>query len=227
MSAQPAQSPKTPENTETTETPETARPTLVIDGHPNPDSLCASLAAAYVSGNPGARLVAVRDLEFDVHMRYGYTKRMPIESDLAGIRAAVREASHIVVITPVWWRSVPAVLKGFLDRALLPQEDYRYTDLGLPEGLLKGRTGRLIATADTPVWLQPLMPDTRLRSLSHGTLRFCGIKPVEVTRFAPVNKSTPEKRAAWLREVERLGTRDAARIGAGALSPAAPVSLLT
>lgn len=193
--------------------------TLVIDGHPNAGSLCAALATAYAGAHEDARLLALRDLDFDVHMRFGYTQRMPIEPDLAGARQAVRDARHVVVVTPVWWRSVPALLKGFLDRALLPQEDYRYTDKGLPEGLLKGRTGRIIATADTPVVLQPLMPDTRLRSLSHGTLRLCGISPVEVTRFAPVNKSTPAKRQAWLREVERLGARDAARLGAAAPLP--------
>lgn len=213
MSAQPAQS------AESTYSAQPAHTTLVIDGHPNPDSLCAALASTYAFGNPGARLVAVRDLDFDLHMRYGYTKRMAIEPDLADIRAAVREARHIVVVTPVWWRSAPALLKGFLDRALLPKEDYGYTDMGLPEGLLTGRSGRLIVTADTPVMLQPFMPDTRLRSLSHGTMRFCGIKPVEVTRFASVKSSTPEKRAEWLREVERLGARDAARLGSAAPSP--------
>lgn len=109
---------------------------LVIDAHPNPDSLISALAAAYASAHDDARLLALRDLEFDVHMRYGYTKRMQIEPDLADARQAIRDADHIVIATPVWWRSVPALLKGFLDRALLPQEDYRYKGQ-LPEGLLK------------------------------------------------------------------------------------------
>lgn len=197
--------------------------TLVIDGHPNPDSLCAALARAYVAGDPSARLLAVRDLDFDVHMRYGYTKRMPIEPDLADARAAIRAARHVVVVTPVWWRSVPALLKGFLDRALLPKEDYRYTDLGLPQGLLKGRTARAIITADTPIALQPLMPGTSLVSLTGGTLAFCGLKPVRVTRFGPVNRSTPERRAEWLAKVERLGRRDAWRLAGSAAAPGRPV----
>ena len=186
--------------------------TLVIDGHPNPESLCAALARAYVAGNPDARLLALRDLDFDVHMRFGYTRRMPVEPDLAEARAAIREAAHLVVVTPVWWRSTPALLKGFLDRALLPQEDYRYSKHGLPQGLLRGRSARAIITSDTPLPLQYVMPDTRLRSLTHGTLRFCGFGPVSVTRFAPVNHSTPERRAAWLATVEQLGAADAARV---------------
>ncbi len=184
--------------------------TLVIDGHPNPDSLCAALARTYADNATDARLLAVRDLDFDVHMRYGYTRHMPMEPDLADARAAIREAQHIVIVTPVWWRSVPALLKGFLDRALLPREDYRYTERGLPEGLLAGRTARVVVTSDTPRILQRLLPDTRLRSLTHGTLRFCGIGPVRVTRFATVKNSTPEVRARWLAETARIATVESA-----------------
>ncbi len=198
----------------------TPHTTLVIDGHPNPDSLCAALARSYVAGDPRARLLPVRELDFDLHMRLGYTGRMPIEPDLADARQAIRGARHIVVVTPVWWRSTPALLKGFLDRALLPGEDFRYGDNGRPEGLLAGRSARVIVTADTPQWMQSLLPDTRLRSLSQGTLAFCGLKPVAHTRFASVNKSTPEQRQRWLREVEQLAAREAARLAGVRRTPA-------
>lgn len=106
---------------------------LVIDAHPNPASLTAALASAYADGHGDARLLALRDLDFDVHMRFGYTQRMPIEPDLADARQAIRDADHVVIATPVWWRSTPALLKGFLDRALLPQQDYRYRGMA-PRG---------------------------------------------------------------------------------------------
>lgn len=188
--------------------------TLVIDGHPNPKSLCAALARAYVEGNPDARLIAVRDLDFDIHMRYGFTRSMEIEPDLADARAAIREAKHLVVVTPVWWRSIPAMLKGFFDRALIRKEDYRYTEHGFPEGLLTGRSARVIATSDTPLWLQPFMPDTQLKSLSKGTLGFCGFKPVATTRFAPVRNSDEKQREQWLEKIRRIGAEDARKVAA-------------
>lgn len=184
--------------------------TLVIDGHPNPDSLCAALARSYADASPDARLIAVRDLEFDRDLRYGYTKRIPVEPDLADARAAIHAARHIVVVTPVWWRSVPAVLKAFLDRALLPQDEYRYTSVGLPVGLLQGRTARAIITADTPTVLGPFMPGTRLASFTRGTLAVCGLA-VRTTRFGYVSHSTPERRAGWIAKVADLARRDAAR----------------
>ncbi|WP_150462350.1 NAD(P)H-dependent oxidoreductase [Nesterenkonia ebinurensis] len=185
---------------------------LVIDGHPNPDSLSAAIARAYADHCADARLLAVRDMDFDVHMRFGYTQRMPTEPDLADARRAIRAAQHLVITTPVWWRSTPAMLKGFLDRALLPKEDYRYTKRGLPEGLLTGRSARVFITADTPRVLQGMMPDSRLRSLTRGTLGFCGFKPVRVTRFAPVKGSTAQRRDEWLATVRHLAGEDAARL---------------
>ncbi|WP_306231998.1 NAD(P)H-dependent oxidoreductase [Agrococcus beijingensis] len=183
---------------------------LVIDAHPNPDSLVSALASAYAEGHGDARVIRLRELDFDVHMRFGYTRRMAIEPDLADARQAIRDADHIVIATPVWWRSTPALLKGFLDRALLPQQDYRYKG-SLPEGLLTGRTGRIIATSDTPGWLAPLLPDTRLDQLRSGTLALCGIKPVRMRRLGPVKQSTAEQRQAWLSQVAADGAKDAAR----------------
>lgn len=184
--------------------------TLVIDGHPNPDSFCAALARSYADSATDTLLIALRDLNFDLNMHYGYTKKMDIEPDLAQARQAIRDAQHIVVVTPVWWGSVPALLKGFFDRALLPGEDFKYTDKGLPVGLLKGRSARLIITCDTPRFLFPLMPYTKIDSVTKGTLKFCGFKPVKVTWFTPVRTSTPEKRAEWLQSVKDLASQEAA-----------------
>jgi len=38
-----------------------------------------------------------------------------------------------------------------------------------------------------------------------GVLEFCGIKPVKITSFAPVQSSDEVNRKKWLAEVEQLG----------------------
>lgn len=188
--------------------------TLVIDAHPHEHSFVADLARRYTDAHGDARLLALRDLDFDLHMRFGHVREMPIEPDLAEARTAIRDAAHLTILTPVWWRSVPALLKGFLDRALLPGEDYRYTAQGLPEGLLGGRTGRVVATADTPAALSWVLPDTRLRALRSGTLKFCGISPVQFDYLGSVRTSTPQRREAWLRQVASAAESDALASGA-------------
>lgn len=189
---------------------------LVLDAHPDDGSLCAALAARYADGARGAgadvELLVLRDLDFDVHLRRGLRSDQVLEADLARAQAALVAADHVVVVAPVWWGSVPALLKGFLDRALERGWAYRYRDNGLPQGLLAGRSARVVVTTDSPGWwLRGLMGDSAVRQLRRSTLRFCGLKPVRATRVGQVHGSSPEQREAWLQRVADLGRADARR----------------
>lgn len=193
-------------------TKRTIMTTLVIDGHPNPQSLCAAIAARYAAAHEGASVLALRDLDFDQNMHFGYTRRQELEPDLQLAWQRLLDADHVVVVTPVWWGSVPALLKGFFDRLLLPKRAYRMKPNGLPEGLLSGRTGRVIVTTDSPLWYLPLVGDTTVRHVRQTTLRFCGIAHVKATRFGPVKGSTDELRAKWLSKIERIARADSERL---------------
>lgn len=184
---------------------------LVIDGHPDARSLTAELARRYAGAHGDARVLALRDLDFDPSLRFGYRERMELEPDLVDARQALHGAATVVVTTPLWWGSVPAVLKGFFDRALLPQQEYRYTKLGLPEGLLDASNGRLFLSADTPWFLTPFTGLPAQTHVARGTLKFCGIRSVKTHRMLGAKDASPERVAAWLARAERLGAADGAR----------------
>jgi putative NADPH-quinone reductase len=198
---------------------------LVIDAHPDDRSLCAALADRYAAGarHAGADMdvLALRELDFDPDLRGGLRTEQPLEPDLVRAQRLLVAADQVVVVAPVWWGSVPAVLKGFLDRILERGWAYRYRDNGLPEGLLAGRAARIVVTTDSPGWwLRGLMGDTAVRQLRRSTLRFCGLKPVRATRIGPVHGSSPERREAWLAQVADLGRADAGRaVRAGKRTP--------
>ncbi len=182
--------------------------TLVIDAHPNDRSLVAGLARAYAEAHPDARLIAVRDLDFDPVLRHGYQQRMELEPDLRSTWAAVLEADHLVVVAPVWWGSMPAEFKGFLDRLLLPRRAYRYDDRGLPIGLLKGRTARMVLTSDSPWWYLLLTGNPAVTQLRTLVLRFCGLRVGRPTMLGPVRSSSAARRAAWIERMRALAERD-------------------
>lgn len=185
---------------------------LVIDGHPDAGSLTAALASRYADGaDAHASLLPLRDLSFDPSLHGGYRVGQALEPDLARARELLEWSDHVAVLTPVWWGSVPGLLKGFFDRTLERGWAFRYLDNGRPEGLLPGRTGRLVVTADSPRWYLPLVGDTTVKQVKGRTLEFCGIKPVRVTRFTGVHSSTPEQRAGWLERAADLGAADAGR----------------
>ena len=136
-----------------------------------------------------------------------------LEPDLARAQALLEWADHVAVFTPLWWGSVPALLKGFFDRTLERGWAFRYKDNGMPEGLLAGRTGRLGVTSDSPRWYLPLVGDSTVKQVRGRTMEFCGIKPTRLTRYADVRGRTEEQLAAWIREAADLGAADAARPG--------------
>lgn len=184
---------------------------LIIDGHPDAESLTASIAQRYATGYGDARLLTLRDLDFDPHLHFGYRQRMPLEPDLADAKQSIREAKTIIITTPLWWGSVPALLKGFFDRALLPQQEYRYNSYGLPEGLLKGRRGRMFLLADTPWYVAPVLGLPVATHVTKSTMKLCGVRPFRVHRLLGVKGSDDTKIAKWLDDAERIGASDARR----------------
>ena len=189
---------------------------LTILGHPSGDSFCAAAEAAYASAaeSAGAEVTRLRlgEMAFDPILREGYRKRQDLEPDLEAARAAILAADHVVFIYPIWWGSVPALLKGFLDRTFLPGFAFAYRSEGqaLPDKLLKGRSGRLIVTLDTPGWFNWLVygaPGHRMMAAT--VLKFCGISPVARSTFAPVRNSTAAGRARFLEKLAKAGRRDA------------------
>lgn len=184
---------------------------LIIDGHPDAGSLTAELARRYAAAHGDARVLALRDLDFDPSLRFGYRRRMQLEPDLIDAKRALAEARTVVVFTPLWWGSVPALLKGFFDRALLPQQEYRYSKLGMPERLLTAANGRLFLLADTPWFLTPFTGLPAQTHVARGTMRFCGIRSVRTTRMLGIKDASPARIESWLSRAETLGRRDGLR----------------
>lgn len=187
---------------------------LVIDGNPNAESLCAALAHQYAEQARAAGVdvgeLRLRELSFDPCLRTQNPSAQALETDLRRAQALIEGAQHICLVTPVWWGSVPALLKGFFDRVLERGWAYRYTSQGLPEGLLAGRTATVLLTTDSPNWyLRWVQGDPTVHQVVRSTLKFCGIKPVQLKRFGPVHSSKPQQREGWLVQAGRQGRMDA------------------
>jgi putative NADPH-quinone reductase len=182
----------------------------VIQGHPHSKSLCFELADAYARGAVEAgcqlRNVNLADLKFELSV--SDPAQAEIEPDLQKARQDLLWADHIVFVYPIWWGSMPALLKGFLDRVLTPGYAFKMkNDSVLWEKLLDGRSARMIITMDGPVWHNHLMYGKPAeRTMQKSILEFCGITPVHITSLGPVDNMTDKQKESWLQKVEELGT---------------------
>ena len=184
---------------------------LVINGHPDKESYCFSLAESYKEGatlsGANCKLVNLIDLDFNPNLEHGYNEQMELEPDLKAIQQDIMDAQHIVFVYPNWWGTYPALLKGFIDRVFLPGFAFKYSDDSpFCDKLLKGKTARLIVTMDAPKWYYFLIyKSPGHNSMKTAILGFCGISSVKITSFSGIRSSTPEKRKHWLDEIEELG----------------------
>lgn len=130
---------------------------LIINGHPDQESFNNALVAAYQKGAEASDALVsplnIRELDFNPNLQFGYRKRLSLEPDLLSSIEKIKAADHLVWVFPMWWYGYPALMKGFIDRTFLPGIMFEYepgkTVLKKP---LKGKTARIIMTADTPKW---------------------------------------------------------------------------
>lgn len=184
---------------------------LIILGHPHNDSLCGAIAEAYADGARHAGvdvdLLRLADLSFDPDYPVGREDEAE-EADLAAARERVSRADHLVFVFPNWWGTMPARLKGFIDRIFKPGYAFRMHEDGSWDKLLTGKTAHLINTMDTPRWVYRwIFGQPGINAMKRATLQFCGVTPVRITSFATVFNSTAAQRGAWIETARGEGQR--------------------
>lgn len=188
---------------------------LIVLAHPQVKSYCGALAQAYADGarEAGAevRQVNLAELRFNPVGSGSLDKPLELEPELRQAQDDIRWAEHLVFIYPILWGTLPALLKGFIERVFAPGFAVNFhKDSPLWDKLLTGRSARLIVTLNTP----PLLYRLLFRRAGHITmkrsiLQFCGISPVKITDVGPMRASSDARRAQWISQARALGARTA------------------
>lgn len=187
---------------------------VIINGHPDKESYNFALAAAYQQGVEASdaelRVINIRALDFDPNLAYGYRKRTELEPDLLASQETLKWADHIVWIYPVWWGSVPAIMKGFLDRVLLPGFAFKKREGSLWwDKFFTGKSSRVICTMDQPAWYYKYFNKAPShQAMKRLTMNFIGVQSVKITAIGPIRNSTDDFRAKWLEKVRQLGLKN-------------------
>ncbi len=124
----------------------------------------------------------IGDLKFDPILHLGYRAIQELEPDLRQVQEDINGANHFVLVYPLWWSSVPALLKGMIDRMWLPAFAFRF--IKSPSGkstmgwqkLLKGRTARMIVLLKNFAPLEHFMYGNYTSDIVNVVLRFSGFK---------------------------------------------------
>lgn len=187
---------------------------LVLLGHPDSVGFCADIADTYCAAAKEAGHTVDRlnlgEMKFDPILHKGYRAMQDLEPDLKRFQELIHASDHFVIIYPVWWVGMPALLKGLFDRAWLPGSAFRY--IKTPAGkrtmfwhrLFRGKTARTILTSGTAPWFVRFLPGNVNAQLRWGILWFAGFS-VRSTWFGPSENIPPARKERWLQEVSELG----------------------
>lgn len=176
---------------------------LLVSAHDDPRSLIGALHnAALGTLERAGHKVLVTDLyaqgfnpvassldfktKSSVHANYMFEQQRSINinagfsPDIQAEMEKVAQADIIIFHFPLWWGSVPAILKGWYDRVLAMgfawNADARYST-----GLLRGKKALLVVSAGDPVsyyapdGMHRASIEQHLYSVAHNILAFCGL----------------------------------------------------
>jgi len=178
--------------------------------HPDRNSFNGQLADTYekalLAQGHEVRRQNLGDIHFDPVLWKGYSNIQDLEPDLRQAQENILWCQQWVIIYPVWWGSVPALFKGFLDRVMLPGFAFKYhqKDPFWDKYLVK-RSAHIITTSDAPkIWLWWQYGNSDIKAIKKATLEFCGIKPVKVSRISRVKYLNEAQRNAILKKISNF-----------------------
>ena len=183
--------------------------------HPAEGSFTAAVRDVVLEGleAKGAEL-RVRDLyaeAFEPRLSAGeldgYLDERANRAPVAGEVADLEWCDTLVFVYPTWWYGLPAMLKGWLDRVLLPGVAFRMPPPeggAIRPGLTHISTLAVFTTGGASRWLTAVIGAPGRRTLLRGVRSVCARRCR--TAFAMhygMDSSTPESRAAHLKAVAR------------------------
>ncbi|XP_056679343.1 ribosyldihydronicotinamide dehydrogenase [quinone]-like isoform X1 [Monodelphis domestica] len=139
-------------------------------------------------------------------------KKGCLSKDVVEEQKKVQEADLVIFQFPMYWLSVPAILKGWLDRVLC--KGFAFDIPGyFDKGFLKDKSALLSFTTGGTAekyFQKELRGDIKyiLWPLQHGVLHFCGFQILRPQiNFAPEHASESKRKemvASWARRLETI-----------------------
>lgn len=187
--------------------------TLIIFGHPNPDSFNGAILKAienkltekqyqFISKN-------LYQLNFNPILNLDDLTRMQdstVADDIAIEQEDIKWAKNIIFIYPTWWSGQPAIVKGWIDRVFSPGFAYAFREDGTVKGLLSDKTVIVFSTTGSD---EDSMEDSGMASaiektVMEGVFGFCGVETMLYKNLYGVTTATEDGRNKMMLEIEYL-----------------------
>lgn len=158
---------------------------LIVTAHPHPESLTHSIAARLALGitESGPHHVEIADLaregfrpEFTREDFAAFNAAGALPDDVRAEQARIDNTDALVLVFPVYWWSMPALMKGWIDRVFSAGWAYEET----AEGRLIKKLSHLpvhlvaIGAANMKTWEKHRYQEAMKVQIEEGIFNYCG-----------------------------------------------------
>ncbi len=186
---------------------------LLVCAHPHEDSFTHAIAAAARAGfERGGHAVTTLDLyalgfapAMSLEERRAYHGEQPLLDPMTLAHAELAQRADVLAfVYPTWWSGPPAILRGWLERVLVPGVAFRFDAAGkVKPALTNVRRIVGISTYGAPWTYVKLLHDGGRRMLTRALRMNCGARtPTTWLGLYSVDTLGDNERAAFLDRVE-------------------------
>lgn len=198
--------------------------TLIVTSHPDPDGLTHAVARRIADGiaETAGATIELADLTaegFDPRFTQddlkGHHRQAAFPADVLAEQARLDRADALVLVFPVYWWSMPALMKGWIDRVFTVGWAY---DDSSGQGVLK-KLGHLpvhlvgLGGADERTWHKRGYTEAMKTQIDTGIFDYCGAPVLSSTLLLETDAGDAQ---THLQTAHALGQRIAITPGAAA-----------
>lgn len=168
---------------------------LIVVAHPDPRSLTHAVAARLAEGiSQSGHATEVADLmaegfdpRFSATDHAVHLKEAAPSADVLAEQARIDRADALVLVYPVYWWSMPGLLKGWIDRVF--SNGWAYDEI--PGGKLEKKLGRLpvhlvaLGGAGQRTYQRHGYSSAMKTQIDHGIFDYCGARIVTSELLLP------------------------------------------
>lgn len=134
-----------------------------------------------------------------------FVKHKQIDEQTKKYTKILEKSDHLILIFPIWWELMPAMMKGFIDKVVFPGSFYEYNSNGLTmnKKMKNIKTITIITTMNTPkIVYRFFFGNAIKKALINGTFKKTGYENSKWISFNMVKQASDNKRRKWLENLE-------------------------
>ncbi|HID91920.1 TPA: NAD(P)H-dependent oxidoreductase [Candidatus Gracilibacteria bacterium] len=185
--------------------------TLIFTAQPSSKGFVHTLASQYNGTKNNteiqSEIINLYDEEYHIpFLQFENIREIEASETVTKLQDKIADADELVFIFPLWWGSMPAILKNFFDNVFGAGFAFTYEN-GRPKGLLTGKTAKIITTYDSPSWRYWFTPFPIKKLIKTNILKFCGMKTTDFLDFKSIGKATTQDKNKILETITKLALK--------------------